>query len=214
MSLLSDIINNTEGLYHGDLKYYFKCLFNSRGANNPFHGIRHSCDVFIKCHDAIKYYIEAGRPTDLWTNRALLISALFHDFNHPGRAGNDDLNLQFAIRALKKSVLPEDDRIIDVASKYISLTEFGPDGHVWPAYTIEAQILRDADISQVCSQAWIRLVLFGLSAEMGLSPEQMLKMQSEFLGKVSFETEWARVRFGNAIKEKIAEAEELVKILS
>ena len=104
MSLLVDAINNSEDLYTGDLRYYFKQLFYSRGANNPYHNIRHSLDVFLKGYDAIKYY--GNIPMD--DARALLIACMLHDFNHSGRAGNDDLNIELAIRGIDKILHDKD----------------------------------------------------------------------------------------------------------
>lgn len=47
---IPDIILNREGLYRGDLKHYFKVLFNNaKNLNNPYHNFRHMfCGLYIK----------------------------------------------------------------------------------------------------------------------------------------------------------------------
>lgn len=209
MSLLIEALNNTEGLYRGDLRYYFAQLFNSRGANNPYHNIRHSLDVFLKGYDALKYYGDI--PKD--DARALLIACMLHDFNHSGRAGNDDLNIELAIRGIDKIICEKDRPWINLINSLIKQTEFGPEGHVNRQPTFYGKIMRDADLSQACSNAWIRLVVFGLAKEMQLPPAIMLRMQKDFLSKIQFESEWGREKFAPLIAEKIKEAEQLVDIL-
>ena len=209
MSLLVDAINNSEDLYTGDLRYYFKQLFYSRGANNPYHNIRHSLDVFLKGYDAIKYY--GNIPMD--DARALLIACMLHDFNHSGRAGNDDLNIELAIRGIDKILHDKDSWLRGTICDLIKQTEFGPEGHVDKRPDFYGKIMRDADLSQACSTAWIRLVVFGLAKEMQLPPATMLRMQADFLSKVKFESEWGKEKFTLIIAEKIQEAKDLVAIL-
>lgn len=212
MSLLSSIINNDEGLYEGNLRHYFKGIFYSRGANNPYHNIRHSCDVVLKCYEALKFYKDKGEPIPLRDARSLLCAAIAHDLNHSGRAGNDDLNIQLAIRSWTKLCLVEDQDLNVVW--HIRATEFGPTGHVYAFDNdpLTLKILRDADLSQICSVAWIRMIIFGLSEEMNMLPIDMLRMQETFLSKVRFESEWGQ-RFAPLIQEKIEESRELIEIL-
>ena len=220
MSILTDIITNKEGLYTGDLKYYFKCLFNSRGANNPYHNIRHSCTVLVRCYEGLKYSQgilekQVGLRYLKRLNRALLISAIFHDNEHPGKSGNDDLNIEMAVRSWKKLALKEDrddETIFDYVINLIQSTEFGPNGHVMTVHGEYSKILRDADLTQICSDAWIRMILFGLSEEMGVAPIEMLRMQEGFLKNLKFESQWGQ-QFNGVIQEKIAEANELLRIL-
>lgn len=213
MSVLTDIINNTENLYLGNLKHYFRKIFESRGANNPYHNIRHASTILIRGYEAIKFYT----PRDLSygtlvLNRNLLIACLLHDIEHPGRAGNDDLNIQLAIRAWRKICLPEDKENSDDIENLISITEYGPKGHVHSPISERHRIIRDADLSQIVSDAWIRMIVFGLAEEMNVTPLEMLKMQNSFLKGVSFESRWGQ-QFKPKLQEKVQEAEELIKIL-
>ncbi len=223
MSLLNDIITNKEGLYSGDLRHYFKCLFNSRGAANPYHNIRHICTVLVRCYEGMKEsqdillkefsgarYPGINNIKEL--NRVLLIAALFHDFQHFGRSGDDDINIEIAIRGLRRNILKEDELLLPYIIFFIESTEFGPAGHKKIAHSEYHKILRDADLTQICSDAWIRMVLFGLSQEMNVTPMEMLKMQERFLANLKFESQWGQ-KFNPIIKEKIQEAKELLEIL-
>lgn len=224
MSLLTDIISNRENLYSGDLKHYFKCLFDSRGAGNPYHNIRHACTVLVRCYEGVKEssnYLSLHRLQNRWLQnwtdkdlfRGTLIAAIAHDQDHPGRAGNDDLNIELALRSLKKNLRKEDGPLFDFIQSLIKSTEFGPQGHIKIAETEYHKILRDADLTQICSDAWIRMILFGLSEEMGVAPLEMLRMQEGFLKNLRFESQWGQ-QFNPIIAQKIQEARDLLDILS
>lgn len=214
MSSIVPIIKNDAKAYEGDLRHYFKIIFHeNKGNANSYHGIRHLLHVLWECHDAIQYY-ENSIYRNRFQNRALLIAAMFHDAMHCGRIGNDDINIELAIRLLKKHALPQDieDGTINCACLYIKSTEYDKK-HVREANNEYEKVLRDADISQVFSSAWLRIVLFGLSQEIGISPEEMLLSQESFLSSIQFESEWGKFKFDRAIKEKIIEVKELIQIL-
>ena len=40
-STILNIVNNREGLYEGDLKQYFKMVFEAPNVFNPYHNFRH-----------------------------------------------------------------------------------------------------------------------------------------------------------------------------
>ena len=208
---IPQIVSNDFVVYPGNLKGYFKVVFNNaRNLFNPYHNFRHLFDVLWKCHDACRFYNEKLPPS---VRRNLLIAAMFHDFDHSGRVGSDDLEIQRALRGLKKHILPEDSAAFEAIAAMIQATEF-PYKVSSEGLPLALQILRDADLSQVFSTAWIQQVVFGLSAEMGVTPMEILKMQGGFLGHLKFSTEWATVRFGeNAIQSKMKEAEAMISFL-
>src|SRR5215471_7864112 len=76
------IIGNEECLYESDLTEYFRLLFfKSSNLYNPYHNFRHMLHVLWLCHKACRYYQNRLAPRQM---RNLLITALFHDFDHPG----------------------------------------------------------------------------------------------------------------------------------
>jgi hypothetical protein len=81
--------------------------------------------------------------------------------------------------------------------------------------SLPAQILRDADLCQSFSVAWIQQVIIGLAEEWKTEPINILKMQTHFhenLLKLS--TDWARQKFTpNDFAAKIEEIEGWLEIL-
>jgi len=206
----SDMLANTEQLYDGDLAHYFRVVMQTNpGNNNPYHNFRHLGHVTWMCYKGCVYYRNELDPREM---RDLLIAALFHDYAHRGRSGNDDLNIELAVRGLRPHLLPEDVQSADTIYGLIRSTEFP---HVLPAdhLSLAGQILRDADMSQSASDAWLQQVVFGLAAEMGISPLEMLHRQIGFHEQVEPITDWGKKEFGPSILEKLKEAHALLRLL-
>ncbi len=213
---IPSIVRNDEGLYEGNLEHYFKAVFNkAQNLSAPYHNLRHMLHVTYVCHEAIRFYQDAGRGFIPRRARNLMVAAIFHDFNHTGRAGNDDLNIQYAVRGFRANIAEQDNKPewIEEVSEFISWTEFPykvPSNHI----SLPGQILRDADLTQAMSVAWLQQVVIGLASEWGKTPLEVLRMQKGFLGNLKFSTEWAMKAYGQkAIEDKIAEAEELLAVL-
>lgn len=211
---LPEVISNTHNLYEGNLEAYFKILFNyAQNLRYPYHNFRHMTHVVYQCYQACEFYKDQLDPKSM---RSLLVAAIFHDFDHSGRFGNDDLNIQAATRAFWHHVLPDED--IPLVEYLIRVTEFPPQIVLSIAGSEEQRlcggIIRDADLSQAFSVAWIQQVIFGLAAEWGKTPLEVLKMQESFLQNMKLNTEWAKTAFpDNELQAKISEARALLKIL-
>jgi hypothetical protein len=205
------IAENDEDLYEGNLVFYLNHVFHSaRNRNLPYHNFRHMCHVMRLCYSACQYYAERLTKRDM---RNLLIAALFHDFNHSGRRGQDNLNIGSAVSGLFRCIRMEDLIHYDAISQLIRATEYP---HTIPAseLPLEGLIIRDADLAQVLDRAWIQQVVIGLAEEWDNSPYEALLLQPGFLSKLNFHTDWARRMFPpESVQEKISEAERLIKIL-
>jgi 3'5'-cyclic nucleotide phosphodiesterase len=213
---LPSIIGNDEGLYEGDLVYYFRVLFfRANNLNNPYHNFRHMTHVTWLCYQACRYYRKELTPRQM---RGLLIGALFHDFDHPGRPhpGENDpdrINIPIAIKGLRQYILPEDRDLLPEIETTIDATHY--------PYTIQAEkldllgkIIRDADLAQALSTAWIQQVVMGLAQEWRVTPLEVLKLQARFLASLPFNTKWARELFPpETVQAKIDEAEKLLRFL-
>lgn len=211
MITIPQIIKNVDGVYEGDLAYYFKIFMkHARNLNNPYHNFRHIFHVVFLCHDACLFYGSKLSPRQ---KRNLLIAALYHDFDHPGRTGNDDLNIEIALRGLTKYLDRFDVDAFEDIAKLIRATEF-PYTIASDMLTLDARILREADASQALSLVWIQQVIFGLGDEMGVGWRKMLEMQESFLDGLTFSTAWAQEKFPSIlIREKIQEAKEMLGLL-
>lgn len=210
---LAHVIMNTEGLYQGNLAAYFKAVFlEARNVNLPAHNFRHMTHVTYLCYDACHFYQHEEGMTSL-EMRKLLIAALFHDFDHCGMAGDDDLNIIRAIRGLKRHLQPEDEMHFDEIAALIRVTEYPPK-ETLVERPLCARILHDADLAQALSPAWIQQIILGFSREWGKTPLEVLRMQEQFLGNLRFSTEWARRKFpADVVEAKIEEGRDLLAIL-
>jgi hypothetical protein len=213
---LPQVIGNDERLYEGDLMLYFRTLFfQSRNLHNPYHNLRHTLHVVWLCHKACRYYQDELSPRQM---RNLLITALFHDFDHPGHShpGENDpdrINIQIAIAGLRRHILPADHVFLPEIETLIEATQYpykvGSD-----KLDLLGQIIRDADLAQALSSAWIQQIIVGLAVEWGVHPIEVLRGQASFLAGLSLYTRWARELFPQElIQAKIEEGEQLLRLL-
>src|SRR6266404_3629270 len=119
---LPQILRNDENIYQGTLVYYLRVIFTkARNLNNPYHNFRHMFHVLWLCYAACNFYREQFTRRDM---RNLLIAALFHDFDHSGRSGPDQYNIDRAIAGLRMHVAPEDVPYLAVVTALIQATHF------------------------------------------------------------------------------------------
>ena len=210
------IIGNEEKLYEGNLIHYLQTLFyNGTNLQNPYHNFRHTLHVLWLCHGACRYYQQQLTPRQM---RNLLIAALFHDFDHPGHShpgvqDPDQINIEIALANLRRYIAAEDRAFLPEIEALIEATHY-PYKTKSEELGLLANIIRDADLAQAFSPAWIQQVVIGLALEWGTEPIEVLKGQAAFLGALSFYTPWARDLFPpELVNVKIEEAEKLVRLL-
>ena len=208
---LPQIVRNDQDLYEGDLTHYLKVIFNHAiNLNNPYHNFCHMFHVLWLCHEACKFYADGLTKRD---KRNLLIAAVFHDFDHLGKLKSDQINIDRAIAGLQAHVAEEDVPHLATIEALIQATHYP---YLVPSESLDlpARIIRDADVGQTLTATWIQQVIFGLAAEWGKTPLDLLQMQSPFLSHLEFGTEWARSTFPREyIDGKINEANELLSLL-
>ena len=213
---LPRIIANEERLYEGNLTFYFRILFfESQNLRNPYHNFRHMLHVLWLCHQACCYYRDKITARQM---RNLLIAALFHDFDHPGHPhpGEDDpdqINIPIAIAGLRRHIMPADRPFLPEIEALIEATHY-PYKTGSDKLDLLGQIIRDADLAQALSPAWIQQVVIGLAQEWEVQPLDVLRAQGAFLAALPFYTRWARQLFPRElIQAKAKEAEQLVRLL-
>lgn len=203
---IANIINNDENTYQGNLRYYFKIVFNAPNIHSPYHNFRHMVHVMWQVYDAIKYYSLGPEEA-----RALLIAALFHDYGHEGISGDDSKNINKAIVSIRNFILKEDLPLLLQIEDLISATEYP---HNEQEVSKSAKILRDADMSQAFDNAWIQQVTFGLAKESGTEPVVFFEKQINFLMyDLKFSTEWGQRKFSKKRDEKITEIRSLLELI-
>lgn len=208
---LDQLILNHDNLYEGNLVRYFQIVFhNAKNVNHPYHNFRHMMHVTWLCHDACKYYKKELSKRDM---RNLLVASVFHDFDHRGTIGEDLENIKLAVQALNKYILPEDVPYLNEMTTIIKSTEY-PYKEASASLALCCQIIRDADLSQSLSPAWLQQVIFGLAVEWKKSPMEVLKLQTNFHRSLKFNTDWAKKTWPQEeIEKKIEETTNLLKIL-
>ena len=208
---LPEIIRNDRMLYEGNLISYFHAVFTyAQNLHHPYHNFRHMFHVVWLCYQACLFYRTALSPREM---RNLLIAAMFHDFDHSGMMGNDDLNIARSVRGFQKHIVAEDHEHAEAIIGLIEATEY-PYRISSDKFPLSAKILRDADLSQAFSPAWVQQVVFGLAAEWNKSPIDVLRAQGPFCRTLKFYTEWGQQTFSKAeIEAKLAEAMELLVLL-
>ena len=208
---IPEIVHNKAKLYQGGLAYYFRVVFHeAKNCAYPYHNFRHMFHVLWLCYSACEYYQDKLTPRKM---RNLLIAVLFHDFDHSGMMGEDDLNIERAVRALRRYIADEDKDEFEDIAEMIRATEY-PFHTPSEGLPLCSQIIRDADLSQALSSAWIQQVIFGLAAEWRIKPIEVLRRQADFLRSINFCTQWARELFPQSeLDEQIAESEALLRLL-
>ncbi|MBO0737027.1 MAG: HD domain-containing protein [Alphaproteobacteria bacterium] len=213
---LPTVIGNEERLYEGELTFYFRILFfKSSNLHNPYHNLRHTLHVLWLSHKACRYYQNQLSPRQM---RNLLITALFHDFDHPGHPhpGEDEpdrINTQIALAALRRYIMPDDRAFLPEIEALIEATQY-PYKTGSDRLDLLGKIIRDADLAQALSPVWIQQVIIGLAQEWEVKPIEVLRKQITFLARLRFNTEWAREFFPQGfVQAKIDEAEQLLRLL-
>lgn len=213
---IPNLIRNSDGLYDGDLTTYLQTIFfKSTNLHNPYHNFRHMLHVLWLCHRACRFYQKRLTPRQM---RILLVAAIFHDFDHPGRphpgeADPDGVNIRLAIAGLRRYVSPDDRASLPEIEAVIEATHYP---YQTPGRELDllGQIIRDADLAQALNPAWIQHVVIGLAQEWGMQPFEAMKAQIPFLAALSFNTRWARQLFPQKlIQAKVAETEQLLQLL-
>ncbi|HMP67578.1 MAG TPA: hypothetical protein PKA60_02415 [Candidatus Paceibacterota bacterium] len=206
------IIRNDECLYEGNLIKYFQIIFSTaQNLSLPYHNFRHMFGMLWNGYDACRFYKGTASSIGM---RNLLIGIMFHDYNHSGMLGDDDLNIARAIRGLKKHVLEEDKKNLEKIIQIIEATEFPHKNRTDRHLNLMEMIIRDADMMQVFDVSWIQHVIFGLSAEWAKTPLEILRMQESFLRGIKWNTTWAKEKIPQEkIEEKIKEVNNLLVIV-
>lgn len=209
---VADVIQNMTGTYEGNLVPYFRAVFHqAKNIGHPYHNLRHMLHVLWQCHDACLFY---NFDLSMTQKRVLLIAAIFHDFDHSGFAGDDDVNIERALRAVRRHLLPIDEPHLGTIEMLISETEYPyrvPNSEL----TQCAQILRDADMSQTVSETWIQQIIVGFASEWRKSPYEVLVMQETFVKNLRFHTEWAQERYPQTVIDaRLREVQSMLRMLT
>ena len=194
------------------LKYYIKYPVlikalkfinqTNPGNKNTYHNIDRLFTVF-------KYTTILSEQISIKNEIELFIAALFHDYNHLGKMGNDNLNIEKAKYTVAEfhKLFPEFN--LDIVHYLIDCTEY-PYTVKDKALTIEGKMIRDADMSYILEDISIVKLYYGLRNEFDQTLETFLDNQTNFLSNVKFYTPYLQ-NIWNSIKEDKLYEIELLK---
>jgi hypothetical protein len=153
---------------------------------NPYHNIFHLFYVF-------KYVNQISTLINYECSIDLYIAALFHDYEHAGKMGNDSVNIGKAIDGViefkkQNTELFNTNCNLDNISHLIKCTEY-PYVIQEEDLGLEGKIIRDADMSYMFEDISIVALYYGLNKEFGNDLEKFLENQEKFLLSIKFYTE-------------------------
>lgn len=203
---LLPLVKNANQRYDGNMFYYYNMVMNAPNANGPYHNSRHMFHVPWEVYDGGIHMGLTKREL-----RTALVAAFMHDFGHTCKRNDDWVNIERAIRAVDRYALEEDRPYLYEIRECIRATKFPYEGS--DNLTDMQALLRDADQSQTFSPVWIHSVLHGLGQEMEMSFGDMLRLQRPFLEKLKFHTLWGKNKFEPLIPQRLADVDEMIKIM-
>ena len=160
----------------------------NKAAGLYYHNRYHSCWMMSKVDRLAEAYV-----TSLESKTALVLAAMFHDFNHSGGIVSDEINIDNALKGLNVACYDAFTKheIRDHAMRLIRVTEFP---FVHKPETIEEKIIRDADILQGCTDHYQKTIYIDLYMELlvknpGMTLIEYRKGQQKFLEGAEMFTE-------------------------
>lgn len=163
-------------------------ILNNNSNDKPYHNLNHLLTVLKYCYiGAIEESIINEKEL-----RELLLTAIFHDFNHSGGKKTDDVNIKISKKAIKEFVESENiDVDIDSVNEILDATQY-PYIIEGSSLNIRQSIIRDADLMQVFEYNWIHQNIAGLSSELKMNFLDFVKPQRKFLDSTEFNTKWGK----------------------
>lgn len=132
----------------------------NKAAGLYYHNRYHSCWMMGKVAD-----MADSHGLSLKSKTALVLAAMFHDFNHSGGIVSDEINVDTAVKALGIAAYDcfTDKEIVGMAIPLIDVTEFP---FIHQPVSIEQKIIRDADILQGCTEHFQKTIYIDLYMEL------------------------------------------------
>lgn len=192
------------------LVYYLNVLLeHNKSNNNPYHNFYHTMTIVKNIWSICN---SEDLPYD--KTRLLLISGIFHDFNHLGGKQKDDSeNIKLALESFIEYSI-ENDEGNEFITSMIKCTQFPYDKD--ESLDFYQMVIRDADILQSLESNYIQQVLFGLNMEMSGSTKltiPQLENQIKFMSSVEIFTDYTKLKMKDGLQSKIEDIEFLIKAL-
>jgi hypothetical protein len=190
-----------------NLETYLKILLEKNTTNGAqYHNFYHTLCVMKNA-----YMIAGSEELSDTDERILCVAALFHDFDHSQGKEKDNVNVQTAISKFleySQESQADNDKIVEI----IKATEY--------PYVIEdselnklQQIIRDADLLQICADNYLQMNILGLSKELNVPVDKFVSGTISFLKGLKFYTKYAKRKIEEVFEDRIEELEFLTDVL-
>lgn len=164
----------------------------------PYHNLDH-------CLTVVKWCGRLAGICSLPANeeKALILAAIFHDFDHTAGEQEDDVNIQRALTGLKRfgEIHRVDEELLNAAIENIQVTQFP---FIYTPQTISQKIIRDADLLQSLEPNRVEVLVDGLRKELEVKFKRKIprgefcENQVKFLDGLKLYTTPAQVIFDAA----------------
>tara|TARA_R110000772_G_scaffold17946_1_gene49785 strand:- start:35538 stop:36308 length:771 start_codon:yes stop_codon:yes gene_type:complete len=201
------------------LKLGLKHIVKTNEANYaPYHNIGHLLTVMKHCYYALEYM----DMLDDDKAEALLLAALFHDYQHTQGELSDNINVIRSWRGLKHFLinlhplgaepLGVYDRYYDFMRRLIYSTEY-PHVIKNEDLTTYQAILRDADMCPTFEYDWFKNCVFGISKEWDLDTIEFVSQSKGFVKGMNMITPYGKMVYKTQIDALISDYELYEEIL-
>ena len=187
---------------------------NNKGNYNAYHNFEHLLTVNEHTIKICKIEIPNFEQDE---NLKLImeLASLFHDFNHTGVKGDDQININLAIKGFTEFYkLNENDILIEQKDEIIRLIQFTKFPHIEVLNDQLINIIRDADMCSTLNDNSIFTTVFGLAKEFNIDIKQQLKNQIVFVSNLKFNTNYCNHIWNNIFNNKLRELKRLDNKLS
>lgn len=152
----------------------------------PYHNTEHCIRVAHRCLELCA----AGGWRLRHEISMVMCAALFHDFGHTGKRP-DSINIDIAVEGMRNAKPVQDyysAPSIEEIAETIRCTEFAPEGFPVAPTTYIQRVIRDADLMESMEPHCIDYVVMALAEEMGVTVEEAIPKQIEFMRGVEMHT--------------------------
>ena len=162
-----------------------------------YHNNYHTMTMIINTYNACQLEM-----LDDKSQKILVISSLYHDFNHSGGESTDDQNIIRALNAVENS--PYLDFFIELLADIkdtVAVTQYP---YLCQPHNIYQKIIRDCDLLQSLEPNWLEQLFIGLLSEINVSQKmknlspftslEFADMQIKFINSLHFYSNYGKLK--------------------
>lgn len=166
------------------LNYVIK---NSNSLYSPYHNLNHNVTVTV-----FSYILGKAEKLSESEIKELLITSIFHDFNHSAGKKKDKENIKEAKKGIRDFVKKNNVKInLEKVFKILEASEY-PYVIKDKDLTLQQKIIRDADLLQLMEYNRLQFNIIGMAKEANVDIKKWLDIQTSFVENCKFNTKTAK----------------------